>query len=275
MYKRRMLMFKKLALALCVFMGTTTLAVAQDEGQPEKKGRQDVTIELEGRYWMPDFEGNMQVGLGQVQGTDVDIERDLNLDLEDIPQGRVIWYTGPKSRLFLEYHNANFEGSKTITQPITFKGETFDANAQLSSEIDIDFYRLGWVWEFIELGDGVFKFGTQLEARYMDVSTNLNGLIGGQAASRSRDFGLPLPLIGLALDINLIKDALNIFGSVTGIPEINGASYLSAEAGVKIIPIRNLSIGAGYRHEEARLEKDDDFVDINITGPFASLSLRF
>ncbi len=268
-----MLMFKRLVAALCVIMGTTTLALAQDE--QDERSKQDVTFEIEGRYWFPDFKGDLRVGLGSIRGTELDIERDLDLDLDkDIPIGRVTWYTGPKSRIFFEYRRAQADGEVTTTTPITFKDATFDVNARLASELEIDFYRLGWVWQFISLADGKFELGTQLEARYVDASATLEGQIGGQSASRTEDIAAPLPLIGLALDWYPI-DELDIFASAVGIPEIEGASYLSAEAGVKFVPIRNLSISGGWRHEEVKVEDDEDFVDVQFTGPFAAVSLRF
>lgn len=268
-------MLKKLAVVICVLMGTASLAVAQDEDQQDKKSKQDVTIELEGRYWFPDFKGDMRVGLGQVRGTELDVERDLDLDLDkDIPIGRLTWYTGPKSRIFFEYRRAQYDGEVTTGFPITFKDATFDVNARLASELEIDFYRLGWVWQFISLADGKFELGTQLEARYVDASATLEGQIGGQSASRSEDIAAPLPLIGLALDWYPI-DELDIFASAVGIPEIDGARYFSAEAGLKFVPIRNLSVSGGWRHEEVRVEDDDNFVDVRFTGPFAAVSLRF
>ncbi|WKZ31990.1 MAG: hypothetical protein QY316_08655 [Thermodesulfobacteriota bacterium] len=264
-------MLKRLVMALFVLVGTTSVAVAQDD----EKSKQDVTIELEGRYLFPDFEADVRAGLGNIQGSDIDLERDFDADIDDIPIGRLNWYTGPKSRIFLEYRRSKIDGEAALARPITFKDVTYDVNASASAELEIDYYRLGWIWQFITASEGKFKFGTQLEARYLHAEATLEGQVGGTFASRSENFDAALPVIGLALDVNPVEE-INLFVSVVGLPEIEGVRYFTAKGGLKFIPIRNFSISAGYRYDEVKAEGDnDDFIKVSINGPVVAASLRF
>jgi hypothetical protein len=83
-----------------------------------------------------------------------------------------------------------------------------------------------------------------------------------------------LPTLGSALDINPHK-IVNIFAEVSGMYAGEYGSFLDGEAGVKIIPIKNLSVLGGYRIFYLKAEDDSDFAKLKISGPFVGATLRF
>jgi hypothetical protein len=69
--------------------------------------------------------------------------------------------------------------------------------------------------------------------------------------------------------------ALDIFAEVSGMTFGGFGHIVDAEAGVRFIPIRFLTLSAGYRVFDVRVEHDDDFAKLKLTGPFIGASVRF
>lgn len=261
-------MLKKMLIVLVLITGIAPAGFAQDQ--------RDTSVELEGRIWFPELTAQLQVTAENLQGTVIDLERDLGLKDEDFPEGRFVWYTGPKSRLYLNYTQRSFSAEKILDRSITFRGRTFDVNARAATDLDLAFARLGWAWEFINSGNGFFKLGTLLEARGIMAKMSIEGQVNAQAARAEKTIISGLPTIGIALDINPSR-AVNIFAVASGFPDTKYGYALDTEAGLKVIPHKNFSLFGGYRYLRVKGEKDDpdDFVRVTFSGPFAGASLRF
>lgn len=57
----------------------------------------------------------------------------------------------------------NYSGEQTLTQAIDFKGKTYTASALVKSELDIQYFRLGWINQFVNLLEEKVKFGPIIE----------------------------------------------------------------------------------------------------------------
>lgn len=261
-------MWKILALIMLIF-NITGVASAQDQG--------DIKVEFEGIYWFTDLDAKAQVK-GQTQrGTEFNLERDFGLRDRDIPGGRFTWYTGPKSRLFLEYSQKNLHGQKIIDRQIVFRDTTYDVGANVEADYETKLAKFGWVWQFITSSHQAFKLGTLFEARGVFTDISLAGqTVGGNTAKAEKSFNFGVPTIGIALDINP-SDWSNLFLQTSGMYFGRYGYFGSGEAGIKLIPIKNLSISGGYRYErmEGRSDGTDSFLRFTFKGPFAAASLRF
>ena len=125
-----------------------------------------------------------------------------------------------------------------------------------------------------EIMTPAFETLALLEAKgfWLDISLDAPNLT--PSIEESEDFMGGLPTVGLALDINPHK-ILNIFAEVSGIYAGNYGYFLDGEVGVKIIPMKSLSLFGGYRVLDLRAEDDPDFAKLRILGPFAGITLRF
>lgn len=264
-------MWKKIILCVVLIItGTAGAGFAQDQG--------DVNVEFEGRYWFMEMSANAQVSGETQRGTDIDLQGDLGLGDKDMPSGRFTWYTGPKSRLFFDYSEISFGAEKTLNKTIVFRDQTFDIGASVKTDLDLQFYKLGWIWQFIDFGEGTVKLGTLLDVRATTVDLSLESTIGGTTTRVEEKVLGPLATLGLALDINP-SNWMNIFFKGSGLEVSELGYYIDTEAGIKLIPVRNLSIFGGYRYTslEARDEGDnfDSKLNLKFKGPFAGVSLRF
>ncbi len=231
----------------------------------------DVRVELEGRYWLPslDAEGRaVESGVGSV----IDFKSDLGVQDEDFPEGRLTLHASKKHRIRIAYLQMGYDGDNILSRTIEFNGEIIPVDTRVISSLDLSYLRVGWIWQFIDVDDGKFRLGTVLEG----VGVWADAVLAAPelAVSEREDFSIGLPAVGLALDINPHK-AVNIFAYVTGMHAGDYGYYVDAEAGLRVVPVRNLSIIGGYRVLRVSAEDDPDFLDVQIAGPFAGATLRF
>ena len=230
-------------------------------------------VEFEGRYWITDLTAKAKVTDSGI-GTEIDFKADLGIKDEDFPDLRFTWYTGPKSKLRLAYTQVAYSGDKNIERTIEFGGSTYTVGTRVITDLDVKYLRLGWAWQFINIANGKVKFGTLVEAKgfFIDISLDAPNLI--PPIKESEKFVGGLPTVGAALDINPHK-VVNVFAEVSGIYAGEYGYFLDGEAGVKIIPIKNVSVVGGYRILDFKAEDDPDFVKLRISGPFVGVTLRF
>ncbi len=238
-------------------------------------GEKDVVLELEGRYWFADLKASARFD-DVVRGTDINLDRDLDLREENFPEGRLIWYTGPKSSLFFDATWAKWEGEETLERTVAIRDRTFDIGVRVASALDFQLYRIGWVWQFIDASDGLIRFGTLFDIRAVVADFSIEGELNNISQSAEEDLTVPLASLGLALDINPVK-WINLFVRGSGFPNTPYGYFISGEAGIKIIPFKYFSVVGGYRYEDfnAHNTSDTTQVKLRLVGPFAGLSLRF
>lgn len=230
-------------------------------------------IELEGRYWIADVSASARVKSGSVPGTDIDFKDDLGLGAESLPELRLTVFTGLNSKIRLDYTRVSFDAEKTLAKDIQFSGKTFTANTRVATELDVNYVRLGWAWQFLTIPTKV-KFGPLLEAKafLVDASLKTRGLT--PSLRESQTFLIGLPTVGLALDVSP-HEIINLFAEASGLPAGDFGHFVDAEAGIKLIPLKNLTISGGYRVFEIRAGASSNFARLRLFGPFVGASLRF
>jgi hypothetical protein len=230
-------------------------------------------VEVEGRYWFADLEGSAQVKGDSLPGTRFDLKNDLGVEDENLPEVRLTFWTGPNSRIRLAYLYGKFEGDTILEQTIQFNGTTFTANSRVESEVEVHYGRLGWAYMF-PIVPGIFKVGPLLELKGVFIDAELKADAAGSSVRESAKLPIGFPTIGLMVNLTPHR-ILEIFGEASGIPFGNLGYVIDAEAGLRVVPVRWLTIGAGYRFLDVRVGDDDDFGKLRLSGPFVSVSARF
>lgn len=255
-------MSKRITMVLLVFFVAGGIAWAEGP-----------KVEFEGIYWIADLTAEARITENGI-GTEVDFKTDFGLEDKNFPEGRFTWHTGPKSKIRLAFTQIQYSGDKIVERTIEFGGETYSIGTQVITDFDVTYLRLGWAWQFINIADGKLKFGTLLEAKGFWVDASLRAPNLNPPVEEAEKFAFGLPTIGLALDINPHK-TVNVFAEVSGLFAGKYGYFFDAEVGVKIIPIKNLSIVGGYKILDIQAEDEPDFAKLKISGPFAGATLRF
>ena len=236
-------------------------------------GQEQPRFALEGWLWQGKLEASARISDGEL-GTVFDFKEDLGLADEDIPEGRLIWATGPRSRLRLGFLQVGYSGDATVTRTVEFGGQTYTVGTRVLTGLDKQYARLGWVWQFVQAAGGTFRFGTVLELKALAIDATLRAPELEEPISESESLDGILPTLGLAIDI-VPHRSIDIFIEASGLDAGDRGSMIDAEAGVRYFPLANLGLLASYRILDLRLDDDPDYAKLRIEGPFVGLSLRF
>jgi hypothetical protein len=232
---------------------------------------QGPVVEFEGRYWMTNLSADAKLTQAG-QGTDINLKSDLDIGDKNFPSGRINFFLGQAHRLTLDYTPISYNTDSNLRRPVDFGGETYTVNTRVIGKLDLQYYRFGWAYQFVNLEGGIFKFGTLLEIKGVRGEVALAAPNLG--IDNSWNFSAWLPTVGVAMDINPTS-FLNFFAAVSGLPAGQYGTLWEVEAGVKFIPFKYLSVSGGYRLVNIEARNDPDYAKVRLGGPYLGLSLRF
>jgi hypothetical protein len=232
------------------------------------------TIEFEARYWYAYSDFIYRPSLGVIN---LDFKAILDLPDKGFPEGRITYYATPNHRFRADYTPLKYSVSRTLAEArTTILGQTFTSSARIRGHLDIDYLKLGWIWQFLNTPDNVFKLGTLVEITGADLSYRLLGAVNGSSVTRSSDqYTIGYPAVGLAMDLNPHR-MFNIFMEASGIVLGDLGNTIEMEAGVKLLLHRNLTVTGGYRYLDIHYKGlSRHNLRLTAAGPFGGLTLRF
>ncbi len=226
---------------------------------------------LKGGYQLMSPKGEFAAEVNGV-GTRIDMEDDLHFDDSNGAVAEASMQLG-NFRLSAGYLPLNFDGEGALEQDISFDGRIFTANTNVSSDVDIKLYDIGLTWYLINTDDSTvkFKLGPELAVKIADADVSMTDLTTG---IREEASGLaPIPTLGLRSQL-AVGDLLGIVARA-GYITYSGNNFLDAEAQLEFSPIPMVGIYAGYRIFDIKVDENDIFLDLQFSGPFAGLMVRF
>lgn len=233
-------------------------------------------FELETRLWQPDLTSSVRSVEG-VEAIDpelavVDLKADLGMTDDDFLDYRLTVHTGPRSRIRFAYTALEYDGDATVTRAIEFQGTTYELGTRVVSDLTMDYYRLGWVWQF--LGGPTARLGTVLEAKAVEIDAGLLAPELEPPVDERDSISAVFPTVGLALDLTPSR-YLDLFAEVSGIDIGDTGSFVDAEVGIRLTPVRFLTLIGGWRMVDLEVEDDEDFAKLEDSGPFFGALIRF
>lgn len=221
---------------------------------------------------------------GQI-GTIIDLESDLGLaQRKALPFGLVGWRFSDNWRAEFEYFKLSREQTRTIDKTLTIGNTVYPVNANLTSGLSTEVFRLGVGYSFARGED--FEVGGILGLHMTNFAvfaegTGTVGNAGGTQRREARDQLVPLPTLGLygSYDIN---DTISIVSRVSyfqlKISDYEGR-LLDGSIGLTAYISKNFGVGADFRYVNYRLTADaPDFsgrINYNFYGPFVYVIAGF
>jgi len=233
-------------------------------------------FELETRLWQPDLTSSVR----SVEGAEeidpdlaiVDLKDDLGVKDDDFLDYRLTVFTGPRSRIRFGYTSIDYAGDATVTRTIEFQGTTYELGTRVVSDLTMDYYRLGWTWQF--LGGRTARFGTILEAKAVEIDAGLLAPEIDPPVDERDSISAVFPTVGLALDVNPSR-RVSLFAEVSGIDVGDTGNFLDGEVGLRVTPVPFLTLVGGWRMIDMEVKDNEDFAKLEDSGPFFGATLRF
>lgn len=214
-------------------------------------------------YWDSDFSGEVVN-----KDSAVDIEKDLNLD-SDSNANFTAFFEHPipvLPNVRLNYTSISQSGRGEIGP------EEFDeipVGAEVKSDLDIDqldvtlYYEVLDNWVNLDLGLTARNFDGELVLR--------DTAIGGRVSKTSVDAVVPMGYLAARFDLPFTGVSVGAEGNVIS---YSGDSLHDFNAYGQY-EFAMLQLRAGYRQMSIDYEDDDDKLDVEMSGPFASVGVAF
>jgi hypothetical protein len=217
-------------------------------------------------------DGEFSSRVSGIFDTRIDLEDDLDFDDSDGLMAEAAVLLG-SFRLSLGYLPLKFSGTSTLTQDITFEGQTFSATDTVKGEMDVDIYDLGLTWYLINFDDlpARIQIGPELSVKVLDGEISMSNRTTGIREEISGT--VPLPTIGLRGRIGL-SDYLALMGRV-GYIGYNDNSFLDVDAQIEFSPLPMVGVFGGYRYLDIEIDESDLFIDASFSGPYGGVLVRF
>lgn len=213
-------------------------------------------------YWDSDFSGEVVN-----KGSAVDIEKDLNMD-SDSNANFTAYFEHPVPLLpnvRVNYTSISQSGSGKIGP------EGFDdiINADVNSDLDLDqldatfYYEVLDNWVNLDLGLTARKFDGELVVR--------DTAVGGRVSTTTVDAVVPMGYLAARFDLPFTGVSVGADGNFVS---YSGDSLHDVNVYGQF-EIAMLQLRAGYREMAIDYEDDDDKLDVELSGPFASVGFTF
>ncbi len=230
-------------------------------------------FEIEASLWEPDVSGGIRV-VEQGIGDTIDLSQDLGLASDAVTDLRLVFHPSRRTEIRFTRLPLSFSADAIVSRTIEFAGEVFNLSTRVVSQLEMDYLRAGFAWQFLSSADGRFRAGPLLEVKGYDGSASLSAPDLPISVTVAEDFEAAFGSAGLAVDLEP-NDRVHVFGEASVLVGADEGDQTDLEIGVRVLVAGPLSVQAGYRSIQTDFEDDNDLVDFDVDGVFFGASLRF
>jgi hypothetical protein len=234
----------------------------------------EATVHVEAGAWFPSLDAEARSSSRGVAG-DLVTDDDIGIDDPDVVlQGGITFRLAKRHTFRIDGFAFNAEGSRQIDRSFTFDGRTYSVSTSVTSEADVAFAGVDYGFDLVHTEQ--VALGLNLGVRFARAEASIKAPAIGEGKG---ELEAALPALGLVVVVHPFPvplfSSLALSGRVSGGTIGERGSFIDAEAGIEWLPIPILAIRLGYRYFHAEGEKDGDEAQVDLTGPYANLTLSF
>ena len=259
-------MIRRFAIVFC-------LALTASLGASVVAAQERVRFELELNSWDPDVAGQIKI-VEQGIGDNIDLASDLGMAGDRVEDLRVTFHPSRRTEIRLARMPLTYSGDSVVSRTIEFAGEIFTVASRVVSQLDLDYVRAGFAWQFLSSDDGRFRVGPLIEVKGFQGDASLTAPDLGLPVTVGETFEAAYPAAGIAADIEA-TERVHFYGEYSALVGTDVGNQTDLEVGVRV-PLWGAVTGqAGYRSITIDVTDKDDAVDFDIDAVYFGLGLRF
>lgn len=255
-------MIRRSTLVVCLVFAAS-LAGAQERTR----------FEIEINLWDQDVTGQLKI-VEQGIGDTIDLASDLALAGETIDDLRITFHPSKRTEIRLTGTPISYSGDSVVSRSIEFAGQTFTVSSRVVSELNLDYYRAGFAWQFLSSSDGRFRAGPLLEVKAFDGDASLAAPDLGLPVSVGETFEAAFGSAGIAIDLEP-TERVHVFGEFSTLVGADVGDQTDLEVGVRVVLWGPLTAQVGFRSMTIDYMDNNDEINFDIDGVFFGAGLRF
>lgn len=223
-------------------------------------------------------------GANGVIGTDVNFEDDFGLTKNrGVARARFGFLIGDSQGIEVDGYRFHRDAHKVLDRTITYDGSTFDIDADVRGELDLDFASVAWRW-WIPAGDrdvwGIGLGGAYYRAAgKVSGEASLNGNTQFVSLSDSASAWAPLVELGWR---HAFSENARLYADVSGVRKNNGSlkgHIYTMSLGFEYYVWEHVGFGVEYGAQRIKVEADkrsfDGELNVRLQGPSVFLRARY
>jgi hypothetical protein len=233
------------------------------------------TVHVEAGAWFPSLDAEVRSSRAGLTG-DLISESDIGLDDPDVVfQGGLTLRIAQRHTIRVHGFGVSLDGDGETSRTFNFDGQTYPVATPVSSEADAAFVGADYGFDLVHT-DPV-ALGLTVGARFLSAEASIRAPILGQEGQGELESALPAVGLNLILHpfpVPILK-SLAVVARLSGGTIGDEGSFIDADGGVEWLPIPLLAIRVGYRYFHGQGEDGAQEAEIDLSGPYASLTLAF
>jgi hypothetical protein len=178
-----------------------------------------------------------------------------------------------KHRLSFSYQGGDSEERSFPEPNSSFSSKSFSLNEELAIELDYDIYDLIYQYDLLNLDNFLAGFSLGLIGQ-VKLLTSQATVLRSAGRQQQEDFRGSFPLVGFNLHMSILDDLLEGRIRATGMG-YRQENIFDGRAEFAVSPYPFLDIYGGYRFYLLNIEKDDDKLDYDKSGPYLGITFSF
>jgi hypothetical protein len=170
----------------------------------------------------------------------------------------------------------SLDGNADTDQTFNFDGRTYPVATRVTSDADAAFFGADYGFDLIHTEP--VAFGITLGARFLTAEASIQAPLLGLEGKGELQTALPALGLNLILHpfspVPLLK-SLALVARVAGGTIGDAGTFIDVDGGLEWLPIPVLAIRIGYRYFHGEGEDGGQQAEIDLSGPYASLTLAF
>jgi len=237
-----------------------------------------------------DLQSDVKISSPSLPGGDIDLTgTGLVGDTKTAFRGDGYWNFLGRSYLDFGFLDYSTDGSKTASKDLHFGDVIYKVGAKVSAEQSARYIYAAYRYGFVK-NENV-HFGLSLGVSYATERAKLSasagvtkpdGTVISGGASREKELNVPVPLLGMNLEVALGR-TVTIGGNIRAVGATIdpwSGSWVEGVAGINWYPWANFGIGAAYEYQKIILEKknsngNDTRFDQRYEGPRTFIVITF
>ena len=220
------------------------------------------------------FDSTVSFGLNNSPGVKINGEDQLGLDSSlSVFRADAMYRPGKSRRHELDFSFASYDrnGDVTLTRDLTIRGHTYTVGTEVKSTLDFDIIQGSYSYALIQSERMRIALGIGLYVVPLKTGLEFITTRGGSASEEGADTTVPLPVIGLRTEFQLLPRLYLNAGIDAFDLEITGfrGSMLDVFAGLEYRPWKHLGVGVGYNFTGMHIDSEksnSDYPGANFVG---------
>ncbi len=251
---------------------------------PKGKPIDDFFIEVEGRYWFGKLSGDIEADAGSIDGTGIDLAKDLDIDKPVKPMIEGAARLRLKKILVRgSYFQTGFSEKTRLDETIKFEDLKVTAGREIKARAHFDFIGLDATALLVDSGSAAkfgLRVGAGIGARYLHFKSAITDTATGLSARATGGGIVPVIAVNASLGLfNLLS--INVDAAAMKVPKVDYLKFegtlVDASAEVRVYLHHFVYVHGGYRFLMLKASFHDKDVELSskLTGLYFGIGVSF